>query len=365
MKIPFLEIGDSYRELKSEIDTSVLRVLNSGNYILGSEVEDFEINWAQYCEAKYAVGLANGMDALILALRSLDVGPEDEVIVPSHTYIATWLAISAVGAIPVPVEPDPNTYNIDPINISSAITQKTKVLLPVHLYGQPANIDPILKIAKQHGLSVVEDAAQSHGARYKGRRIGAHGDIVCWSFYPGKNLGAFGDAGAITTDRADLAEKIQILRNYGSPKKYVNNLRGINSRLDPIHAAVLGVKLKYLSKWNDRRRAIADMYQKELKNIGLVLPFVPEWAEAVWHLYVIRSSKRDSLKDRLTDEGIGILMHYPIPPHMQKAFTSLGFTGDSFPLAQKLANEVLSLPIGPQLEIKNAEYIVSALKSVL
>jgi dTDP-4-amino-4,6-dideoxygalactose transaminase len=227
------------------------------------------------------VGLANGLDALILALRALDVGPGDEVIVPSNTYIATWLAVSAVGATPVPVEPDPATHNIDTTRIAAAITPQTKVLLPVHLYGQPADMDPILTLARQHGIAVIEDAAQAHGARYKGKRIGTHGDIVCWSFYPGKNLGALGDGGAITTNHADLAKKVQVLRNYGSRVKYVNEVQGVNSRLDPIQAAVLRVKLKHLDDWTDHRRTIADVYTQGLAESGLILPYVPEWADPV------------------------------------------------------------------------------------
>ena len=237
--IPFLDVGATYRELKVEIDTAVQRVLDSGWYILGPEVEAFEKEWAEYCGAEHAVGLGNGLDALTLALRALDVGPGDEVIVPSNTYIATWLAVTAVGAQPVPVEPDPLTFNIDPDRIADAITQATKVILPVHLYGQPANLDPILELARKSGVAVVEDAAQAHGARYKGRRIGAHSDVVCWSFFPGKNLGAFGDAGAVTTNRSDIADRIRMIRNYGSREKYVNEVPGVNSRLDPLQAAVL------------------------------------------------------------------------------------------------------------------------------
>ena len=253
-------MAPSYRELKPEIDAAVSRVLESGWYILGPEVEAFEAEWAAYCDAKHAVGLANGLDALTLALRALDIGPGDEVIVPSNTYIATWLAVSGVGATPVPVEPDEATHNIDPARIEAAITSRTRALLPVHLYGQPADMDPILDIAKRHGLRVIEDAAQAHGARYKGKRIGAHGDIVCWSFYPGKNLGALGDAGAITTNDTALAERVALLRNYGSRQKYVNEEAGVNSRLDPIQAAVLRVKLGVLDEWTERRRAVATAY---------------------------------------------------------------------------------------------------------
>lgn len=360
MKIPFLDLGASYRELKSEIDTAVLSVLDSGWYILGPEVEAFEAEWAEYCDAKHAVGLANGLDALILALRALDVGPGDEVIVPSNTYIATWLAVSAVGAVPVPVEPDPATHNIDSTRIAAAITPQTKVLLPVHLYGQTADIDPILTLARQHGIAVVEDAAQAHGALYKGKRIGAHGDIVCWSFYPGKNLGALGDGGAITTNRADLADKVQMLRNYGSRVKYVNEVQGVNSRLDPIQAAVLRVKLKHLDDWTDRRRTIADLYTKGLEDSGLILPHVPHWADPVWHLYVVRSTERDALQQRVGATGVGTLTHYPIPPHMQEAYSGLGMAANAFPLARQMADEVLSLPIGPQMDKQSATLVCSA-----
>lgn len=347
--IPFLDLGAAYRELKPEIDAAVARVLDSGWYILGPEVEAFEADWASYCGADHAVGLANGLDALILALRALDVGPGDEVIVPSNTYIATWLAVSAVGATPVPVEPDPATHNIDPDCIADAITSRTRVLLPVHLYGQPADMDPILEIARAHGLAVVEDAAQAHGARYKGRALGAHGDIVCWSFYPGKNLGALGDGGAITTSRADLAERVRVLRNYGSRVKYVNEVQGVNSRLDPIQAAVLRVKLPYLDAWTDRRRAHARAYGAGLTDAELILPHVPDWADPAWHLYVVRSSVRDALQARLAEVGVGTLIHYPIPPHMQAAYGGMGLASESLPLARQLAREVLSLPMGPHL----------------
>lgn len=357
MNVPFLDLGAAYRELKPEIDAAIHRVLDSGWYILGPEVEAFEADWASYCEASHAVGLANGLDALILALRALEVGPGDEVIVPSNTYIATWLAVTAVGARPVPVEPDPATHNMDPARLAAAITSATRVILPVHLYGQPADMDPILALARQHGIAVVEDAAQAHGARYKGRRIGAHGDIVCWSFYPGKNLGALGDGGAVTTDRADLADKIKVLRNYGSRVKYVNEVQGVNSRLDPLQAAVLGVKLRHLDDWTSRRRVIAEGYTKALQDSGLILPHVPDWAEPAWHLYVVRSAARDRMQTRLTEAGVGSLIHYPVPPHMQAAYAELGLAPDALPLARQLANEVISLPIGPHLEARQVARI--------
>ncbi len=361
IKIPFLDLGAAYRELKAEIDVAVLRVMNSGWFILGPEVDAFEEEWAKYCDAKHAVGLANGLDALILGLRALDVGPGDEVIVPSNTYIATWLAVSAVGATPVPVEPDSNTYNIDTTRIAAAITSKTKVILPVHLYGQPADMDPILNLARQHGIWVVEDAAQAHGAYYKKKRIGGHGDIVCWSFYPGKNLGALGDGGAITTNRADLADKIKVLSNYGSRTKYVNEVQGVNSRLDPIQAAVLRVKLKYLDEWTERRRKIADIYTKALKGTDLILPYVPDWADPVWHLYVVRSNDRNALQRHIEASGIGTLIHYPIPPHMQEAYAGLRMNNDYFPLASQIADEILSLPIGPQMEVQQTSHVCNVI----
>ena len=298
-----------------------------------------------------------------MALRALDIGPGDEVIVPSNTYIATWLAVTGVGATPVPVEPDVATHNIDPARIEAAITSRTRALLPVHLYGQPADMDPILDIARRHGLRVIEDAAQAHGARYKGKRIGAHGDIVCWSFYPGKNLGALGDAGAITTNDTTLAERVALLGNYGSRQKYVNEEAGVNSRLDPIQAAILRVKLGALEEWTERRRAVATAYTKGLAESGLILPHVPDWAEPAWHLYVVRTSDREALQDRMTEAGIGTLIHYPIPPHMQKAYTDMEIMPEALPLARDLASEVLSLPMGPQLSLDQVHDIINALKN--
>lgn len=360
MSVPFLDLRAAYLDLKPEIDTAIGRVLDSGWYILGPEVEAFEAEWAEYCGASHAVGVGNGLDALILALRALEIGPGDEVIVPSNTYIATWLAVSAVGATPVPVEPDPATYNIDPSLITAAITSRTKALLPVHLYGQPAHLEPILAIARLHNLVVIEDAAQAHSASYKGRRIGSHGDVVCWSFYPGKNLGALGDAGAITTDRSDLAERVRVLRNYGSREKYVNEELGMNSRLDPIQAAVLRVKLRYLDEWTARRRYIAAYYHDMLEDIDIEIPYVPEWADPVWHLFVIRTRQRDTLMNYLLESGIGTLIHYPIPPHRQEAYSC--YSDLSMPIAERLAREVLSLPMGPHLLREQAEKTVNALR---
>tara|TARA_A100001391_G_scaffold160_2_gene319 strand:+ start:18265 stop:19359 length:1095 start_codon:yes stop_codon:yes gene_type:complete len=361
--IPFLDLHAAYIELKAEIDKAISRVLDSGWYILGPEVEAFEKEWAEYCGARKAVGVANGLDALTLALSALGIGAGDEVIVPSNTYIATWLAVSSVGATPIPVEPDPATYNIDAARLVTAITPQTRAILPVHLYGQPADLDPIISIARRYGLRVIEDAAQAHGARYKGRRIGAHGDVVCWSFYPGKNLGALGDAGAVTTDDTELAERIAMLRNYGSRKKYVNDDLGVNSRLDPLQAAVLRVKLKALDAWTDRRRAIAEAYTQALLGSGLLLPCVPDYLEPVWHLYVVRSSKRDALQQDLAALGIGTLIHYPIPPHMQAAYAKLGLESAALSIARDLASEVLSLPIGPHLTHSEAAFVIEGIKN--
>jgi dTDP-4-amino-4,6-dideoxygalactose transaminase len=361
LNIPFIDLGAAYRELQSDIDAAVARSMASGWYIGGSEVEAFEQEFSAYTEAHYCAGLASGLDALHLALRAMDVRPGDEVIVPSNTFIATWLAVSQCGAIPVPVEPDEQTYNIDPTLIEAAITPRTKVILPVHLYGQPADMDPILAIARKHGLRVLEDGAQAHGARYKGRRLGAHGDAVAWSFYPGKNLGAMGDGGAVTTNDPQIADRIRLLRNYGSRVKYVNEVQGYNSRLDPMQAAILRVKLKHLDDWNNRRGEVAQRYWQGLASCNLVLPVVPEWAEPVWHLYVVRHNCRDQLQARLTDIGIDTLIHYPIPPYRQLAYENIGFSCDSFPLASSMASNVLSLPIGPHLRPGSAAKVVTAI----
>lgn len=361
--IPFLDLGAAYRELQPQIDPAVARVLASGHYILGPEVDAFEAEYAAYCETTHCIGLANGLDALHLALRAMDVGPGDEVIVPSNTYIATWLAVSQCGATPVPVEPDARTYNIDPSLIEAAITPRAKVILPVHLYGQAADMDPILAIARKHGLRVLEDGAQAHGARYKGKRIGGHGDVVTWSFYPGKNLGALGDGGAVTTNDPELADRIRVLRNYGSRVKYVNEVQGYNSRLDPLQAAVLRVKLAHLDAWNARRAAVAAAYLQGLGGSALLLPHVPDWAAPAWHLFVVRHPQRDALQQRLSEAGVGTLIHYPIPPHRQVAYADAGFAPDAFPIASRMADEVLSLPMGPQLQMDDVARVIEAVQA--
>ncbi len=365
MSIPFLDLGAAARELRAEVQVAVTRVLDSGQYILGEEVEAFEAEWAAFCGARHAVGVANGLDALQLALRALSVGPGDEVIVPSNTYIATWLAVSHCGATPVPVEPLAATCNLDPSLLEAAITPRTRVILPVHLYGQPADLDPILAIAHRHGLRVLEDAAQAHGARYKGRRIGAHGDLVAWSFYPGKNLGALGDAGGVTTDDPVLADRIRVLRNYGSRVKYYNEVAGVNSRLDPLQAAVLRVKLGRLEEWNARRRSIAALYQERLAGLGLTLPHVPDWADPAWHLYVVRSPQRERLQHQVQQAGVGTGIHYPVPPHAQEAYRGTPAAQVRQPIATALANEVLSLPIGPHLTMEQAVKVCDRVRACL
>lgn len=355
-QIPFLDLRAGYLALQADIDAAVARVLDSGYYILGSEVSAFETAYAAYCGAAHCVGVANGLDALCLSLRALDIKAGDEVIVPSHTFVATWLAVSAVGATPVPVEPDLRTYNIDPTHLEAAVSGRTRAIIAVHLYGQPADLDPLLAAARKYGVALIEDAAQAHGASYKGRRIGAHGDVVCWSFYPGKNLGALGDGGAVTTDRADIAERVRTIGNYGSRKKYVNEVIGANSRLDPLQAAILGVKLKHLDAWNEARCRISDRYSGGLQ--GVVLPHVPGWADPVWHLYVIRHPQRNALMAKLAEEGIATLIHYPIAPHQQEAYAQMGYARGSFPLAEKFADELLSLPIGPQMPERDQDRVI-------
>ena len=333
--------------------------MRSAWYVLGKELEAFEQEYAAYCDSKHCVGVANGLDALHLLLRAYGIGAGDEVIVPSNTYIATWLAVSQVGATPVPVEPDEKTFNLDPAGLAAALTPRTKAIMPVHLYGQPADMDPIMAFARQHGLKVIEDNAQAQGARYKGRRSGSLGDAAGHSFYPGKNLGAFGDAGAITTDDATLADRVRTLRNYGSKKKYYNEVKGYNSRLDELQAALLRVKLKKLDEWNACRGVVAKNYLDQMAGVeDLQLPFVPEWAGPVWHLFVVRHPQRDRLQEQLTAAGIGTMIHYPVPPHLSGAYAGDGWPSGTFPLAEKLAATVLSLPMGPHLSKEQTDIVV-------
>ena len=364
MKVRFLDLGAAYSELKEEIDFAVARVLNSGWYIGGEEVECFEEQFARYCGAKYAIGVANGLDALALSLRAMDIGADDEVIVPANTYIATWLAVSICGAKIVPIEPDPITYNMCPKRIERALTKKTRAIMPVHLFGLPAELKPIYKVAERYNLKVLEDGAQAHGATYLKGRIGSHGATVAWSFYPGKNLGAMGDAGAITTNDGDFARRLKRLRNYGSSIKYLNEERGFNSRLDPLQAAILRVKLPYLDEWNLRRKLIAELYTKSLSNSGLTLPTTPKDCSHAWHLYVVRTRRREHLKKNLALAGIESMIHYPTPPHLQAAYQELGLETDRFPITCEISQTCLSLPIGPHLDLTEAEEVVSSILSI-
>ncbi|MFD8500926.1 DegT/DnrJ/EryC1/StrS family aminotransferase [Amycolatopsis sp. NPDC059657] len=361
MNVPFLDLRAPYLELRERIDDAVGRVLRSGWYLAGPEVEAFEAEFAAYCGAEHCVAVGNGGDALSLILKGLGIGAGDEVIVPAHTFIATWLAVSDAGAIPVPVEPDPATFTLDPALIEAAITPRTRAILPVHLYGHPADLDAVRAIADRHGLAVVEDAAQSPGAVYNGQRIGASPSTVAFSFYPGKNLGALGDSGAVVTSDRQLAEKVRLLRNYGSRVKYQHEVIGTNSRTDEIQAAVLRVKLPLLDEWNARRARVAERYLAGLKGLDLELPRVASWASHAWHLFVVRAADRSALAARLEQAGVGTLVHYPVAVHSSPAYAPLGL--GPFPLAERFADEVLSLPIGPHLTADQVDRVIDAVGS--
>jgi dTDP-4-amino-4,6-dideoxygalactose transaminase len=331
--------------MSADLQAAFTRVLESGWYIQGEELAAFEREFADYCEVGSCVGVGNGLEALQLILRAYGIGAGDEVIVPSNTYIASWLAVTHAGGTPVPVEPDERTYNLDPTRIEAAITQRTKAIMAVHLYGQPADMDPINAIARKHGLKVIEDAAQAHGARYKGRRVGALGDAAGFSFYPVKNLGALGDGGAVTTNDPQIADKVRVLGNYGSRTKYRNEVKGCNSRLDELQAAFLRAKLARLDAWVEHRKAIAREYLIQLAGCELILPFVPDWADPAWHLFVVRSPRRDALQAELRERGVSALVHYPIPPHLQVAYADLGLGEGALPIAELIHSQVLSLPM--------------------
>jgi len=365
MKVPFMDLKFYYNELKPELNAAYERVMNSGWYIQGAEVRSFEEEFAEYCETKYCIGVGNGLDALYLILRGYDIGEGDEVIVPSNTFIATWFAVSQVGAIPIPVEPDERTFNIDVSLIETAVTSRTKAIIPVHLYGHPADMDPIMKIAKKFDLKVIEDAAQAHGARYKGRCVGAIGHAAGFSFYPGKNLGAFGDAGAVVTNDPELAGKIRALGNNGSKEKYNHELIGCNSRLDELQAAFLRVKLSKMEEWNLLRNKVAAHYLDALSGIpNLALPIVEDWADHVWHLFVVRHPQRELIQQALKEMAIGTLIHYPIPPNRSGAYVLNSLNISKLPIAEGLARKVLSIPIGPSLNTEDATYVSDSLRKV-
>lgn len=361
MKIPFVSFLSMEKELNNNIRTAFDRVFTSSWYIEGKEDEKFEAAFAEYCNVKYCVGVGNGLDALMLALKALGVGAGDEVIVPSNTYIATALAVTYVGATPVFVEPDINTFLIDPTLIEAKITSKTKAIMPVHLYGQACDMDPIMEIAKKHNLFVVEDCAQAHGATYKGKKVGSFGDVAGFSFYPGKNLGALGDAGAAVTNNKELADKIRALGNYGSDYKYHHIYQGNNSRLDEMQAAFLSAKLPHLDRMNEERRRIANMYTDGIKNPKVITPIVNEDCVPVWHIYGIRCAERDALEKYLNDKGIGTNKHYPIPMHMQDCYKELNIPQGALPIAEEISSTELSLPMYYGMTDEQVQYVIDAI----
>jgi len=362
MSIPLVDLKAQYQSIKSEIDAAIKRVVESGRFILGEEVEAFEKEFAAFCGAKYAVGVDSGTAALHLSLILCGIGPGDEVITTPHTFTSTAEVVALLGARPVFVDIDPTTYNIDPNLIERAITPRTKAIIPVHLYGRPAEMDPILEIAEKHNLVVIEDAAQAHGAEYKGKRAGSLGKLACFSFYPAKNLGAYGDAGAIVTDDPELAEKGRMLRNHGRRAKYEYQLLGYAYRLDAIQAAILRAKLAHLEEWTEKRRRNAALYNELLADTHLALPQEDEHIRAVYHLYVVRTPYRDRLRDFLRERGIETGIHYPIPLHLQPAFQYLGYKKGDFPHTERCSKEILSLPMYPELTRAQIEIVADAIK---
>lgn len=360
--VPFLDVGATYRELRAELDAAYQRVMASGWFLLGAELEAFEHEFATAMGARFAVGVGSGLDALALTLRALGVGPGDEVIVPAHTFVATWLAVSTVGARPVPVDPDETTGVVTADAVCAAIGPRTAAVVPVHLTGLPVDLGPLCALADRHGLAVVADAAQAHGATCHDRPVGAFGRAAAWSFYPGKNLGAFADGGAVTTDDPALAERVRRLRNYGSVVKYEHLEAGVNSRLDELQAAFLRVKLAHLPAWNQRRRAVADRYRAGLAGLPVALPVEPDGRRSAWHLYVVRTDRRDALAAHLAAAGIGTGIHYPTPPHRQPAYADAGPWPD-LPVADRLAATVLSLPIGPHLAADAVDRVIDGVRS--
>lgn len=363
MNVPFVSFKPLEKELDGQLRAAFARVFENSWYIDGNEDKAFEKAFAAYCDSQYCIGNGNGLDALMLALKALDIGDGDEVIVPSNTFIATALAVTYTGATPVFVEPDIRTYNIDPALIEEKITKKTKAIMPVHLYGQPCDMDPIMAIAKKHNLYVIEDCAQAHGATYKGKVIGSFGDAAGFSFYPGKNLGALGDAGATVTNNKELADKVRALGNYGSDYKYHHIYKGNNSRLDELQAAFLSAKLPYMDKVNENRRYIAGRYLKGIQNAKIVLPYVPEWANPVWHLFAVRCENRDELAEYLAEKGIGTNKHYPISMHLQECYADLQIPKGSLPLAEEISATELSLPIYYGMTEEEIDYVIDAVNA--
>ena len=366
--IPFVDLKAQYDSIKDEIDNAIQNVLNTTSFIMGEELKKFEEEFSRFCDTKYAIGVANGSDALILALRACGIGEGGEVITVPHTFISTAEAISIVGGKVVFVDIDPKTYTINVSNIEEKISDKTKAIIPVHLYGQPADMGPIMELAKKYNLKVIEDAAQAHGAEYKGEKVGSIGDVACFSFYPGKNLGAYGDAGMVVTNNEEIAEKIKLLRNHGRiTKKYEHDIEGYSSRLDNLQAAILRVKLRYLCKWNESRRRNAKKYDELLRNIsGIITPYEADYAKHVYHLYIIRVEKerRDKLREELKSKDIATGIHYPIPLHLQPAYNYLGYKEGDFTITEKASQEILSLPMFAELTDEQIEEIVELIKNI-
>lgn len=364
MRVPFVDLQAQYQNLRDEINPRLLKTIASCQFILGENVERFEQEFADFCQVKYAVGVASGTAAIFLALKSLGIGPGDEVITAANTFIATALAIHYTGARPVLVDVDETSFNLDLEKVKQALNKQTKAIVPVHLYGQPADLEPLLSLAKEHNLKVVEDACQAHGAEYKGRRVGTFSDAAAFSFYPGKNLGAYGDGGMVITSNTDIKEKLLMLRNYGQKQKYKHLLKGYNARLDTIQAEILRVKLKYLDEWNEARRNNARIYTSLLKELDshIITPKEMPWAKHVWHLYVIRVKKRDALQSHLQQAEVACGIHYPIPIHLQPAFANLGYKKGDLPVTEKVADEILSLPMYPELKGEQIEYVVQAIR---
>ncbi|MFH1782728.1 MAG: DegT/DnrJ/EryC1/StrS family aminotransferase [Candidatus Omnitrophota bacterium] len=367
MKIDFFTLKRQYESIKDELKAPLENVLNSCGFILGKDVILFEEEFARYCNTDYGIGLNSGTDALFLACLACGIGKGDEVITMSYTYIATALAISMTGAKPVFVDIDKKIYNIDPVKIKKAITKKTKAILPVHLYGHAADMDPIMEIAREHNLKVIEDAAQAHGSLYKNKKAGSIGDIGCFSFYPTKNLGAFGDGGMALTRSEEMKKRLLLLRDYGRKDRYENIIKGYNSRLDTIQAAVLRVKLRYLDEWNEKRRKNASIYTDLFKKRGIdiVLPYEAEYAKHIYHQYVVRIKNRSKVIEYLTSKDIPTIIHYPIPVHLQEAYKELGHKKGDFPISEKCCEEVLSLPMYPELKEEEIKYIVDSLGECL
>ncbi|MFX1695343.1 DegT/DnrJ/EryC1/StrS family aminotransferase [Paraburkholderia sp. A1RO-1] len=363
--IPFLDLAATHDSIRSELDAAYQRVMHSSRFILGEEVAAFEREFAAWCGASHCVGVGNGLDAIHLILRALGIGRGDEVLVPSNTYIATWLAVSQTGAVPVPVEPLASTHNIDPSAIERAITPRTRAIIPVHLFGQPADMAPICEIARRRSLKIVEDAAQAHGALYDGQRAGSLGDAAAFSFYPGKNLGALGDGGAVVTSDAELAERVRMLANYGSRVKYVHDVSGYNSRLDELQAAFLRVKLPYVDEWNAHRRQLADRYLVRMRDEAIGLPAVIDNVSPVWHLFVVRVKERERVMRALQESGVGVQIHYPIPPMQSGAYRDQYRAMQPCVIADTLSREVLSLPIGPHLSMAQVDSVCDLLQDAL